>query len=67
MLAEAISELNYNVDASEVVVAGTKEGAALVEETERGQKDEERMRNDYAACLTIQPNRVLCGVRVRKG
>lgn len=77
VLSETTSELNYNAAASEVAVTDTEEGVALVEETERVQEDEEQTRKDnltkketsatYNACLTIQPNRILCGVRVHKG
>lgn len=77
MLTEAMTELNDSTATSEVAITDTKEGVALVEETERVQKDEEETRKEnsttkdtsavYTACLAIQPNRVLCGVRVHKG
>lgn len=75
VLTEA--DLNYSAAASEVAVTDIKEGVALVEETERVQNDEEQRRREnstkketsaaYTPCLAIQPNRVLCGVRVHKG
>ena len=77
MPTQAMTESNDCAAALEVAVIGTKEGVALVVETERGHKDEEQTRkeystkkeinSDYTACLTIQPNRVLCGVRMPKG
>lgn len=72
MLTEAMAELNNSEAASEVAITDT----ALVEEIEGVQKDEEETRKEnsttketsavYAACLAIQPNRILCGVSAQR-
>lgn len=72
MLTEVRTELDDSAAASQLSVTDTKEGIALAEETERVQKDKEQTGKEdstknepsaaFTGCLTIQPNRVLCGV-----
>lgn len=72
---EVMTEVKNNEATSDDAPAEGKESASE-EQPERIQKDEEQMSTENLtkkepspacpACLTIQPNRLLCGVRLRK-
>lgn len=79
MSTEAVTELTDGAATSEEAPTDGKERVAQEEQTERVQKDEEQTSTEnltrtdtstaQSVCLTIQPNRVQCGVRThgRKG
>lgn len=80
-MTEAMVEANNSEAISEHASTGGKETVALKEDTISVQKDEEQQQTKkmsaenlieketstaHPVCLTIQPNRVLCGVRRHK-